>query len=182
MGSAEITRRNLQPYFDLEEYMALCQETRLDGKLYEQLGSLWERWLPLLQVREIKVDGKSILAVWLPEEVEREVDELFDRSPSQGFMINNLAQYICMAAIAEMLPAVAQGNCAPSPEPGLALTEALEEAGLPCRPGATILPDRRYATITWYPFRGGCEVCSMQDNCPKGHNYSIVLPGHEKSD
>lgn len=172
----------LEPYFDLEEFMAFSQETRVDGKLMEQLSRLWERWLPMLNAREIKIDGKSILAVWLPQEVENEVDELFDQSPSQGFMINNLAQYLCMAAVAELLPQVAGSGCAPSPEPGQSLVDALTRAGLPCRLGASILPERRYSTITWRPFRGGCEVCSLQDNCPKGNNFSVVLPGYEKEE
>ena len=172
----------VEPYFDLEEFMAFCQETRVDGKLLEQLSRLWEHWLPILNVREIKIGGKSVLAVWLPQEVENEVDELFDKSPSQGFMINNLAQYLCMSAVGGLLPQVAGSGCAPSPEPGQALVQALSEAGLPCHLGTSLLPERRYATVTWYPFKGGCEVCALQDNCPKGNNFSVVLPGYEKEE
>lgn len=181
VSKTEIKRLDVQPYFDMETYLGLCQETRLTGRLYEKLTSLWDKWLSELNIREIKTGGTSALAVWLPEEVENEVDNLFDESPSQGFMINNLAQYMCMSAIAELLPMVEQGGCAPSPEPTLALANALRKAGLPCNLGDALLPERRYATVTHYPFKGGCEVCSLKDNCPKGKNYTMVLPGHEKA-
>lgn len=181
VSKAEIRRLDVQPYFDMETYLGLCQETRLAGDLYEKLTSLWDKWLSELNIREIKTGGTSALAVWLPEEVENEVDNLFDESPSQGFMINNLAQYMCMSAIAELLPMVEQGGCAPSPEPTLALANALREAGLSCKLGDALLPERRYATVTHYPFKGGCEVCSLKDNCPKGKNYTMVLPGHEQA-
>lgn len=179
VSKAEIKRLDVQPYFDMESYLGLCQETRLGGDLYEKLATLWDKWLAELNVHEIKAGGTSALAVWLPEEVENEVDSLFDESPSQGFMINNLAQYMCMATIAELLPMVEQAGCAPSPEPTLALAKALKEAGLGCNFGEALLPERRYATVTHYPFKGGCEVCSLKDNCPKGKNFSMVIPGHE---
>ena len=70
VSKAEIKRLDVQPYFDMETYLGLCQETRLNGDLYEKLTSLWDKWLSELNICEIKTGGTSALAVWLPEEVE----------------------------------------------------------------------------------------------------------------
>ena len=38
--------------------------------------------------------------------------------------------------------------------------------------------------MTHYPFKGGCEICHLQSNCPKGQGKSeaasVVLPGYER--
>ena len=42
----------------------------------------------------------------------------------------------------------------------------------------------RFALVTHYPFKGGCEICHLQSNCPKGQGKSeaasVVLPGYEQ--
>ena len=42
--------------------------------------------------------------------------------------------------------------------------------------------NRRFAVVTFYPFRGGCEICHLQAHCPKGNGEtgtSVLLPGYE---
>ena len=169
---------------DIEEFMAFCQESRIDGESMKSLLQLWIRWKELLQSFRITDGKKSWLAVWLPEEVEHEVDQAWALAPSRGFLCNALAQFLCMSAINERLPAVADAGCAPAPEPALALKLGLAEAGLEVENDTGLLK-RRYAVVTWFPFRGGCEVCSLRENCPKGSGgsdfASMVLPGHERS-
>ena len=39
---------------------------------------------------------------------------------------------------------------------------------------------RRYAVVTHYPYRGGCEICTLQQQCPKsGGDMTVTLPGYE---
>ncbi|MBO4301281.1 MAG: hypothetical protein J5861_06730, partial [Desulfovibrio sp.] len=109
--------------------MEMSHETRLGGAILERLVALWEQWLPELHVCEIVAGKISYLAVWLPESVEKTVDDAWEKAASDGFMYNNLAQFMCMSAIQEMLPQVEDGGCAPSPRPTEALRAALASQG-----------------------------------------------------
>ncbi|MDR1777962.1 MAG: hypothetical protein LBR31_09075 [Desulfovibrio sp.] len=167
----------------MEAFMEQSRETRLGGAVAERLAGLWERWLPLLRVCETRAGTNSWLAVWLPESVEKQVDEVWKASASEGWLVNTLAQFMCMSALREALPEVERAGCAPSPRPTRTLREALARLEVPYKVNAPTL-ERRYAVVTFYPWRGGCEICSLQADCPKGRgggeNLSIVLPGHEK--
>lgn len=179
----KVTDIEVEPYFDLEEFMNISKETRIEGATMEKLAQLWLEWLPLLKVRSLEKAGNSWLAVWLPEEIERVVDETWDKSPSQAYLTNALAQYLCMAAVQELLPQVANGGCAPSPKPSQGLHEAVAQGGPGYMDDGLSLA-RRYAVLTHYPFRGGCEICGLQDSCPKGNGHdefaTVVLPGYER--
>ena len=74
-SSADVKEHAIQPYFDMEGFLVMSQETRLGGAVFERLVELWGKWLSQLKVREIATGKISYLAVWLPEEVELEVDE-----------------------------------------------------------------------------------------------------------
>lgn len=168
----------------MEAYMALSRESRLGGAVLERLTTLWERWLPLLQVYEVRGEKISWLAVWLPESVENQVDGCWAASPAEGWLVNTLAQFMCMSAVQELLPEVEEARCAPSPRLTRPLRETLARLHLPYRENSAT-PSRRYAVVTHYPYRGGCEICQLQNSCPKGQgrgeNLSILLPGHEKN-
>lgn len=183
MSEITVTEHEIRPYFDMEGFMTLSQESRLGGATLERLCKLWEEWMPQLKVCEIKTAKISYLAVWLPESVERQVDAAWEKSPSDGWQDNNLAQYMCMAAVQEVLPQVEDAGCAPAPRPTEALREALSGLGLEYREDAPTL-NRRFALVTHYPFKGGCEICHLQSNCPKGQGKSeaasVVLPGYEQ--
>lgn len=179
----DIRQHDIKPWFDMEAFMAMSHETRLGGAVAERLAKLWEQWLPLLRVCEIHAGKIAYLAVWLPEDVEQEVDAAWEHSATDGFMVNNLAQFLCMTAVEELLPQVADGGCAPSPRPTDALRAALASQGLAYREHSTVL-SLRYAVVTHYPFRGGCEICHLQAQCPKGQGQSesasVLLPGYER--
>lgn len=181
-NSTGVKEHDIRPYFDMEGFLVMSQETRLGGAVLERLVELWGQWLPQLKVREITTGKISYLAIWLPGEVEVEVDEAWGKSASDGFMINNLAQFMCMSAVQTILPQVEDAGCAPSPRPTEALRTALADLGLEYKPGGTLLA-RRYAVVTHFPFRGGCEICHLQAQCPKGQGQaesaSILLPGYE---
>lgn len=173
----------LQPWPDLEDFMAFSQESRIDGACMKELVKYWNKWKELLKSFQITDGKKSWLAVWLPKEVETEVDDSWTNSPSQAWLLNALAQFLCMSAIREKIPPIADGGCAPAPDPTLTLKNALVEAGLDVDQDSGIL-QRKYAIVTWYPFKGGCEVCSLRENCPKGSGKSeftnFLLDGYER--
>lgn len=184
MSETQFNQLETSPYFDMEAFMILSHETRLGGATLERLAGFWEKWRPQLQVREIRTGKISYLAVWLPATVETEVDEAWDRSASDGFLINNLAQFLCMTAVRELLPEVEEGDCAPSPRPTASLRSALDSLGVPYKGEDSSLLSLRYAVVTHYPYRGGCEICHMQAYCPKGQgeaeSASVLLPGYER--
>jgi len=174
----------IHPYFDLELIMSMGQETRLGGAVTERLMLLWEQWMPEVHALHVKTDPIAYLAVWLNETVEEEVDRAWVESPSDAYLYNTLAQVLCMSTVYGILPEVQETGCAPAPHVTDKLRAALSAEGLPYTPSGT--PTRRYAVVTHYPFKGGCEICSLQHACPKaqgmGEAASILLPGYERGE
>lgn len=181
MAETEIKTHKIRPEFDLEEFMNFSRETRLASDALRQLLVFWEEWSDLLEVAEIRNGSNSWLAIWLPEEIEQKVDEIWSKSPGEGFLINSLAQYMCMSAANTIMPETAGMGCAPSPRPDLALDSALDSFGLG-QMGPALA--RRYAILTYYPFKGGCEICGLQEECPRNIGEpsfaTVTLPGHER--
>lgn len=183
MSDITIKEHEVVPFFDMEGFMTLCQESRLGGAVLERLVRLWGEWLPELKVVEIGAGKISYLAVWLPESVEQAVDARWEQAPSDGWQDNNLAQFMCMCAVKEMLPEVEDAGCAPAPRPTETLKQALAGLGLEYKANQSTL-NRRFALVTHYPFKGGCEICHLQEHCPKaqgqGPSTSVLLPGYEE--
>lgn len=178
---ATMTTLQVEPFFELEDFMNFSKESRLDSATLEKLAIKWEEWSKLLQAVCITEGKDSWLAVWLPEEVANAIDGAWSQLPSQGFMLNNLAQYLIMTAVGVLLPQTDMLGCAPTPKSAPVLRESLQKLGLASEDGALI---NRYAVVTFYPFIGGCEVCAFSGNCPKLTSTDgftdIVLPGYEK--
>ena len=169
------------PYFNLELFLQTCEEPRLPGAEMEAMFELWEEWARQLETRQVSVNGSAHLAVWLRESVEAEIDEAWAASPAMGFRKHALAQTMCMCAVQEFVPEVEDMGCAPLPRPTAELAAALAQEGLPCKSADALILGRRYAVVTAHPFRGGCESCSVQKNCPRtsGGPHTVTLPGHE---
>lgn len=153
-----------KPWFDLETYMMLSQSKRVEASTVELVESLWEKWRQHLRAKRITVGSVSYLLVWLEEAVEQEVNAMWEDSPSQSFTMNSLAQAILMATVRELVPEVAGNSCAPVPKPTSGLKAALEEIGLPWKDSSTLA--RQFAMLTYYPFKGGCTICYLKDECP----------------
>ena len=172
------------PWFDLELFLNVSQERRLGGEVLERMENLWEEWLPELSVKTINTGKIRYLLVSLGEKVEETVDRMWRDSPSTSYLYNALAQTMCMAAVQDAVPEIEFAGCAPSPRPTQALREALEAEGVPYSSETGTVLSRRYAVITYYPFKGGCEICNLQKDCPKGQGAgqeaSVVLPGYER--
>ena len=172
----------IHPYFDLELYMSMSQETRLGGAVTERLMELWAQWIPEVHALCIKTDSIEYLAVWLNAKVEEDIDRAWDQSPTDAYLYNTLAQVLCMSTVYGILPEIQDAGCAPAPRTTDKLRAALTAEGLPYTPSGTLA--RRYAVVTHYPFKGGCEICNLQHACPKaqgtGGESSVLLPGYER--
>ena len=172
----------IHPYFDLELLMSMSQETRLGGAVTERLMHLWEQWVPEARALRIKTGHDAYLAVWLNEQVENDVDKAWEQSPGDAYLYNSLAQVLCMSIVHGILPEVQDAGCAPAPPVTDKLRAALTAEGLPYTSSGTLA--RRYAVLTHHPFKGGCEICTLQHACPKaqgtGEAASILLPGYER--
>ena len=176
-------RLETQADFDMIGFMELSKETELSGPVMDRIVELWDRWFQMLSVYKITCGKITYLAVWLPEEVETYIDETWDKTPSEGFLANSLAQFMCMQVVNDLMPQVSVEGCAPAPRPTESLRRALESFGLKYREDLPVL-ERRFAVVTLYPFRGGCEICYLHKACPKGSgsgdaDQSVVLPGYE---
>ncbi len=161
------------PYFDLELYMILSQNKRVDSQTAFLVEELWNRYKPHLNIRRITIQSTGYLAVWLDKFVEDEVNALWDSSPSQAFTSNSLAQAMCMAVVREHTPEVAMNSCAPVPKPNPPLRKALSDLGLAWEGQDTL--GRQYAMLTYMPYRGGCEICYLQKSCPKATVGKMLL-------
>lgn len=184
MASFTTEKLEVTPYMDMELLLSNSHETRIEGKLMDKLAEYWGKWMTSLHALRINIDKDSYLAVWLDESVEESVDEIWDDAPSEAFMFNALAQTMCMSAIHDLLPEVAEAGCAPAPKPTLDLKMALEASGLrdEDEENISLALNKRYAVTTYFPFRGGCDICALQEECPKlkgGADYSVTLPGFE---
>ncbi len=153
-----------RPWFDLETYMILSQSKRVEASTVELVETLWAKWQNSLRARRISIGAVSYLLVWLEEAVEKEVNTAWDESPSRSFTMNSLAQAILMATVRELVPEVAGNSCAPVPKPTSELKAALDEIGLPWQDSSTLA--RQFAMLTYYPFKGGCDICYLKDECP----------------
>ena len=145
-----------------------------DSAAISRLAAIWRRWQGHLCGRTFSVEGgHGAVCVWLRPAVEAAVDEAWAVRPSEGFMLHTLALELCMAAVRHLLPQAAglRAGCAPLPGFSSAQGSLLSGSGAPIawEEGREAAPAllRRYAVLTWLPFRGGCEVCALRAGCGK---------------
>ena len=182
MSEYSVKDLEVTPYFDLELLMSVSQETRVGSDVMSALADAWDRWLPHARARHIETSGGGYLLAWLGEQVEEDVDDKWEERPSEAFLFNALAQVMCMGIVHYLVPEVEDAGCAPAPKPVDELIDALEAEGVPYMIAGEPGLSRRFAVVTHYPFRGGCEICALVKDCPKAggaKDMSITLPGHE---
>lgn len=174
----------VNPYFDLELLMSVSQEGRIGSDIMDVLADAWDAWIPHAKARHIETPKGGYLLAWLDEAVEDAVDDKWEERPSEAFLFNALAQVMCMGIVHYLLPEVEDAGCASAPKPTDELADALEAEGVPYlvmgEPGLS----RRFAVVTHYPFKGGCEICALRKDCPKANgtkDFSITLPGHDNA-
>lgn len=133
------------------------------------LARCLSRWSSCLQIVKLESAGTPLLAVWLPAEVEAEVERTLIEEPALGLLLHRLAARLVMTALAGLRPDLAERHCAPLPAIDRALARSLSLQGLTADAGHLA---RSYAVLT-YDTRGtfpasrtGCEGCSLRAGCP----------------
>ena len=151
------------PYFDLELYLSISRQTRVDGATYDKMTKYWEYLGAFLRIRRI-LAKEEYYVVWLDEPAEEMVNTAWEESAADGFMVATLAQTMLMAVIQELVPSVAEQGCAPIPTPNEGLLDALDELGLPWQENSTL--PRQYAMLTPAKIGSGCGSCHLSTSCP----------------
>jgi hypothetical protein len=126
-------------------------------------------WAACLRTARLDSAGGPILVLWLPAEIEAEVERTLSEEPALGLLLHRLAARLVMAALADLRPDLAERSCAPLPEIDPTLARVLSLHGLAADDGHLA---RRYAVLTFdnhgsFPTRrDGCASCSLRAGCP----------------
>ena len=176
MKTLSISELAIQPEFDFSTFLFLAQIDEIGPQEMLSVLATWEKWSPHLKVYQLG-DRKGHVVVFLEETVEKQVDGIWKESPSEGFKHEAIAQTMIMGTLKALMPELGEKECAPVPEPTKPLRRTLDKLGLDLQESGAL--NRKYATITPYPHRYGCERCHLKDSCIK--NMNLDLSGIMKS-
>jgi len=124
----------------------------------------WEKWNSALKIY-ILGKKKGYLTLFMDRAVENTIDEIWPESPSKGFKLQALAQTMITSALQDLIPSIGRDQCAPVPRPNKILKRSLARIGLELSNQGTL--NYKYSTLTFYPYKNGCEVCYLSTTCPK---------------
>lgn len=166
MSKYTVKELQAQPAFDFWQYAELSGETRLDQRLIEKFGPVWNEWVGFLRVYQLENSSGhgSFLLIYLEQEVDAAVDAIWDESPSDGLAFHNLAICMVMSAAGSLVTELGEGKCAPLPRAGEGVREAMKDKDIEWTDDNAI--NRKFAVFTPYPYNGGCEICLMSHTCP----------------
>jgi hypothetical protein len=69
-----------------------------------------------------------------------------------------------MSVAREKIPQLEDNQCAPLPTPVAPIQDVFEALGLEWISETTV--DRKYTVFTYMPYKGGCALCAMEEECP----------------
>lgn len=170
MKTLPVTTLAVEPEFDLTTFLFLAQIEEMGPQEILAVLAIWEKWLPLLKIHQLG-ERKGHVLLFLEEAVEDEVEAIWKNSPSEGFKHEAIAQTMIMGTLKALMPELGANECAPVPEPTKPLRRAVEKLGLTMQESGAL--SRKYATITPYPYRYGCERCHLKDSCIKNMNLDL---------
>ncbi|MFN2269074.1 MAG: hypothetical protein ABR542_04180 [Desulfonatronovibrio sp.] len=158
--------REVQIYcpFDLETFMGLAQLKGLEGKETVEMIEFWNKWYPGMKIL-IFGRKRGYVAIYMEKEIEDEIDSIWEQSPSKGFKLQALVQTMIVGTLRELMPEIRSDQCAPVPKPGTVLKKSLSKKGLEFYDQGSL--NYKYSTLTYYPYRGGCDLCYLESSCPK---------------
>jgi hypothetical protein len=165
-----VNELDIQPEFDFSTFLFLAQVDEIGPQEMLSVLGVWEKWLPSLKIYQLG-ERKGYALVYLEQGVEDQVDEIWKASPSEGFKHEAIAQTMIMGTLKALMPELGEKECAPVPEPTKPLRRTLEKIGLDLQESGAL--NRKYATITPYPHRYGCERCHLKDSCIKNMNLDL---------
>lgn len=160
----------IEPDFDFSTFLFLAQKEELNAQEMLAVLDVWERWRPDLKIFRLG-ERKGYALLFMEENIEHEVDEIWATSPAEGFLHEAIAQTMIMGTLKALMPELSEKGCAPVPEPTKPLRRTVEKLGIFMQESGAL--SRKYATITPYPYRYGCERCHLKDSCIKNMNLDL---------
>ncbi len=154
----------VHPRFDLQSYMFLAQTQALSPKRIVAMTTMWERWYPWLRAYTFG-KKKGYLLVFLDHAVEQEMEHQWRESQEEAFLNEALAQSMIMNTLRLFIPDLSTTQCAPLPKPNKLLKRSLSKIGITLNNQGTF--GYKYATLTHYPWKPGCDTCFLHATCPK---------------
>lgn len=170
MKTLPVATLDIQPDFDFSTFLFLAQLDEVGPREMLDVLAVWESWLPHLKIFKLG-DRKGFVLIYLEETIEDQVDAIWKQSPSEGFKHEAIAQTMIMGTLKSLMPELGEKECAPVPEPTKPIRRTLEKIGLDMQESGAL--NRKYATITPYPHRYGCDRCYLKDSCIKHMNLDL---------
>ncbi len=184
---AQVTPLNLQPGLDARELMQELEVGPQTDSEFQAVQVCARRWLQSLVCLAVRLPGRAcgrtnpqrspdteLFAVFLPAEVEREIESAWQESPSLGFILHGLGARLCHAAMERLLPGIV--GCLPlpqlTPDEAQTLQKLLTPWGLFAsaseHEAKAFYLGRSYALLTYAAYKGGCAVCALKKDCGRG--------------
>lgn len=107
---------------------------------------------------------EAYLAVWFTENAESSMERLWRASPSAALILHDQMIQSMFAVLKKYVPQISFHGCAPIPLVNPTLKNSLKKIGISFNNAHL---DRTYATITFWPWKGGCSMCALEKACPK---------------
>ncbi len=155
---------DITPHFDMETFMFLSGQRRLDGETAQALERDWQRLHSRLRAYRLG-EKRGYMLIYLDRDFDEELDQAKQEDRERAERLELLAQSMIMAALSEVLPESAEHGCAPVPEPNKVLKNSLADLGLTFHNNGSL--DVSFGVVTELPFRGDCEGCLIKGTCSK---------------
>lgn len=167
MSKIHVRTMTPRPSFDLMYYLEVSGQTRVEQDMLAAMEAAWHGWGEHLKAYKLAQsadhDASGQLMIFLDAPVEEEIEAKWQESPALGLALHNLAITYVMSAAASLVPELAEGACAPLPEPSADVRRAFKRLGIEWKGDGTI--NRQYAVFTPHPYSGGCERCFSKGTC-----------------
>ncbi|MFP4213142.1 MAG: hypothetical protein ACLFRL_03430 [Desulfohalobiaceae bacterium] len=164
MKSLPLQEVKITPFFDLEAFMLLSGQRRIQTDKAKELEGLWQETFNYLRAYQLG-QKKGYLLLYLDQEFEDRLARIEEHSPEKAQELQSLAQALLMASLLEALPEAGYSDCAPVPEPNKILKRSLQQLGLEFDNSGSL--NVRFGLLTSMPFSGDCEQCYIKSSCAK---------------
>ena len=165
MQRLQATPLEITPFFDLETFMLLSGQKRIDGNTAEAVEKDWHRLYSRLWGYRLGEPESGYLVILLDRDFDQELEKAREEDRDRAERLELIAQSMIMAALFEVLPESAEQGCAPVPEPSSVLEESLAQLGLSFRSDGHL--DVSFGLVTGLPYFADCESCHAKSGCSK---------------
>lgn len=119
--------------------------------------------------RFLHIARQSFFLTWFDRKMEQHLDNLWFLSPSTAFALHEQMMDRIFSTLRTQVPQVCAHGCAPLPTCTPEMNRALGRLDLGQNTYGQL--NHAYAALTFWPWQGGCSICSLKSNCPK-QNFS----------